>query len=76
MQDFFNSEKDPNCLNIISLNLSHFNASLITVIYFIDALLISYLDVSNLNPTSIKLESLQRKKFLWELSRLYLNQNL
>jgi hypothetical protein len=55
MEDFFNYEKDPNCLNIISIDLSHFNASLVknTNNMFNGSSSLEYLDISNFRPINL-----------------------
>jgi hypothetical protein len=55
MEDFFNYQKDPNCLNIISIDLSHFNASLVNSAnnMFYGCSSLEYLDISNFRPINL-----------------------
>ena len=55
MEDFFNCEKDSKSQNIINIDFSHFNSSLITntnkMLYKCSSL--KYLDISNFNPVNL-----------------------
>ena len=55
MEDFFNGEKDQNSQNIISIDLSHFNSSLVTNTknMFNKCSSLEYLDMSNFDFSNI-----------------------